>query len=175
MALFTTIPKSITIAIIETVFIVFPVISNAENSARQQGLGNTAFLRTDAATLKKDHHLSKSFDYITAFDTIHDLTQPLEALEGVYTILKPGGIFSMVDIAASSFLLENKAHPLGPFLYTVSLMHCMPVGLVEGGKGLGMMWGHQRAVEMLEDAGFKEVEVLEIPTDSFNTHFFCRR
>jgi hypothetical protein len=81
----------------------------------------------------------------------------------------------MVDIAASSSLLENKTHPMGPFLYTVSLMHCMPVGLVEGGRGLGMMWGHQKAVEMLEDAGFTQVEVLEIPTDSFNSHFFCRR
>ena len=46
---------------------------------------------------------------------------------------------------------------------------------VDEGRGLGMMWGNQKAVEMLEDAGFTQVEVLEIPTDSFNSHFFCRR
>jgi ubiquinone/menaquinone biosynthesis C-methylase UbiE len=151
------------------------VITKAETSARQQGLRNVTFLQTDATTLKEDRAWEKSFDYVTAFDVIHDLTRPIEALESVYSILKSGGLFSMVDIAASSSLLENKTHPMGPFLYTVSLMHCMPVGLVEGGRGLGMMWGHQKAVEMLEDAGFTQVEVLEIPTDSFNSHFFCRR
>ncbi len=150
-------------------------IIKAETSARQQGLHNVTFLQTDATTLKENRNLEKSFDYVTAFDVIHDLTRPLEALEGVHSILKRGGLFSMVDIAASSSLFENKAHPMGPFLYTVSLMHCMPVGLVDGGKGLGMMWGHQKAVEMIEDAGFAKVEVLEIPTDSFNSHYFCRR
>jgi hypothetical protein len=60
-------------------------------------------------------------------------------------------------------------------LYTVSLMHCLPVGLVDGGTGLGMMWGRQQAVDMLTLAGFREVQVLEIPEDSFNFHFFCRK
>jgi ubiquinone/menaquinone biosynthesis C-methylase UbiE len=151
------------------------VIKKAETSAKQRGLRNVTFLQTDATTLKEDRTLERSFEYVTAFDVIHDLSRPLEALEGVYSILIPGGLFSMVDIAASSSLSENKTHPMGSFLYTVSLMHCMPVGLVEGGKGLGMMWGHQKAVEMLKEAGFKQVEVVEIPTDSFNSHFFCRR
>jgi ubiquinone/menaquinone biosynthesis C-methylase UbiE len=151
------------------------VIMQAETSVKQQGIRNVTFLQRDATTLKEDRTLHKSFEYVTAFDVIHDLTRPLEALESVYSILKPGGMFSMVDIAASSSLPENKTHPMGPFLYTVSLMHCMPVGLVDGGKGLGMMWGEQRAVEMLKDAGFTQVEVLEIPTDSFNGHYYCRR
>jgi hypothetical protein len=56
-------------------------------------------------------------------------------------------------------------------LYTVSLMHCMPVGLVDGGSGLGMMWGREKAVEMLKAAGFKNVQVQEIPEDPFNLHF----
>ena len=64
---------------------------------------------------------------------------------------------------------------MGPFLYTVSLMHCMPVGLVGGGAGLGMMWGRQKAVQMLNEAGFKTVQVLDIPEDPFNLHFLCRK
>jgi hypothetical protein len=53
-------------------------------------------------------------------------------------------------------------------------MHCLPVGLVDGGAGLGMMWGRQRAVELLSEAGFSDVRVAEIPNDPFNFHFFCR-
>ena len=79
----------------------------------------------------------------------------------------------MVDIAAGTKLAENLDHPMGPFLYTVSLMHCMPVGLVDGGNGLGMMWGREKAVEMLGEAGFERVEVLAVPDDPFNLHFLC--
>lgn len=151
------------------------VIQKAKVTAGSEGLRNVNFQKADGATLKNDRSLEASFDYVTAFDAIHDQTRPDDALQGVYSILKPGGLFSMVDIAASSRLSENKAHPMGPFLYTVSLMHCMPVGLVNGGLGLGMMWGRQKAVEMLGEAGFKQVDVLDIPDDPFNLHFLCRR
>ncbi len=50
-----------------------------------------------------------------------------------------------------------------------------PVGLVDGGAGLGMMWGREKAVEMIEDAGFQRVQVLEMPDDPFNLHFFCSK
>ena len=109
------------------------------------------------------------------FDAIHDQTRPMEALVAIRRMLKTGGLFSMVDIAAGSRLTDNVDHPMGPFLYTVSLMHCMPVGLVNGGTGFGMMWGRQKAVAMLEAVGFEQVQVLEIPADPFNRHFFCRR
>lgn len=81
----------------------------------------------------------------------------------------------MVDIAAESRLSGNKDHPLGPFLYTVSLMHCMPVGMVNGGRGLGMMWGREKAAEMLGLAGFEDIQILEMPDDPFNLHFYCRK
>jgi ubiquinone/menaquinone biosynthesis C-methylase UbiE len=150
-------------------------IQAATASARQQGFKNLIFLNLDAAGLPATGNLTRSFDYVTAFDAIHDQSRPLEALKGIYGILKPGGLFSMIDIAASSHLLDNRKHPMGTFLYTVSLMHCMPVGLVNGGTGLGMMWGRQKAVAMLEAVGFEQVQVLEVPADSFNLHFFCRR
>ena len=151
------------------------VIQSATVSARQQGFENLIFLNLDAAALPATGDLTKSFDYVTAFDAIHDQSRPMEALKGIYTILKPGGLFSMIDIAASSHLLDNRNHPMGTFLYTVSLMYCMPIGLINGGTGLGMMWGRQKAVAMLEAVGFEKVQVLEIPADPFNLHFFCRR
>ena len=49
------------------------------------------------------------------------------------------------DVAASSNVEDNLDHPLGPWLYTFSLMHCMTVSLAEDGDGLGTMWGEQVA------------------------------
>ena len=150
-------------------------IEVARREARLQQIENLKFLEIDAADLFDHKELEGFFDYVTAFDAIHDQTRPGDALLGVNHILSPEGLFSMVDIAASSNLADNLELPMGPFLYTVSLMHCMPVGLVNGGSGLGMMWGREKAVEMLENAGFRKVEVFEIPDDPFNLHFLCSR
>lgn len=90
-------------------------------------------------------------------------------------MLVPDGMFSMVDIAAHTSHYDNRHHPLGPFLYTVSLMHCLPVGLIDDGAGLGMMRGKEQAVVMLHQAGFSQVKVEEMPEDSFNLHFCCRK
>ncbi len=148
-------------------------IDEARKQARQQKIGNLDFLVLDAAELKNNWEMKGLFNYVTAFDTIHDQTRPLDVLRGVNHILTADGRFSMVDIAANSNLADNLTHPMGPFLYTVSLMHCMPVGLVGGGTGLGMMWGREKAVEMLQKVQFQKVQVLEIPEDPFNLHFFC--
>ena len=150
-------------------------LETARADARGKGLTNVCFEQRDAAGLRHPNDLSGRFDYITAFDAIHDQTRPLEALRGIHEILKDDGAFSMIDIAAESDIDGNRNHPMGPFLYTVSLMHCMPVGLVDGGAGLGMMWGRQLAEAMLAQAGFGKVTVMAIPDDPFNLHFFCRK
>jgi ubiquinone/menaquinone biosynthesis C-methylase UbiE len=150
-------------------------IERARSEASSKRLRNVSFRHLDAAHLKDHRDLLEAFDYVTAFDSIHDQTRPLDVLVNVHAILKQGGLFSMVDIAAGSDLSKNKDHPMGAFLYTVSLMHCMPVGLVDGGEGLGMMWGRERAVKMLKEAGFETVQVLNIPDDPFNLHFLCKK
>jgi 2-polyprenyl-3-methyl-5-hydroxy-6-metoxy-1,4-benzoquinol methylase len=150
-------------------------LETARDSARQKGLTNIVFEARDAAALRHPGDLSGQFDYVTAFDAIHDQTQPMHALAGIYEMLKDDGAFSMIDIAAESDIDGNRSHPMGAFLYTVSLMHCMPVGLVDGGAGLGMMWGRQLAEKMLKQAGFADVSVTAIPNDPFNLHFFCRK
>jgi SAM-dependent methyltransferase len=143
-------------------------------AARREGIANAVFEAADAARLSESPRHRGAFDYVTAFDAVHDQTAPLEALRGVRAMLAPGGRFSMVDIAAHSDPVRNAAHPMAPFLYTVSLLHCMPVGLMDRGAGLGMMWGREAALELLAAAGFEEVAVAAIPDDPFNLHFFCK-
>ena len=150
-------------------------IAKARLKTQRQQLSNLEFRVLDAAVLKDNFELRESFDYVTAFDAIHDQTRPREVLQGIYQILAPDGLFSMIDIAAHSDLAGNLDHPMGAFLYTVSLMHCMPVGLVDGGTGLGMMWGREKALEMLQESGFQKIRVLEMPDDPFNLHFFCQK
>ncbi|MFW5499981.1 MULTISPECIES: class I SAM-dependent methyltransferase [unclassified Maridesulfovibrio] len=145
-------------------------LDNGRKRVAELGLKNISFQFQDAAA---DNIEPEQFDYITAFDSIHDQTRPFEALCNIHKMLRPEGFFSMIDIKASSSVSGNMDHPMGSFLYTVSLMHCMPVGLVGGGLGLGMMWGREKAVAMCKKAGFRRVEVNDIPEDGFNSHYLC--
>ena len=70
---------------------------------------------------------------------------------------------------------KNMDHPIGPLLYTVSTMPCMTVSLAQGGEGLGTTWGEEKAREMLEEAGFKEVEVKQLPQDFMNSYYIVTK
>ena len=65
--------------------------------------------------------------------------------------------------------------PIGPFLYTVSCMHCMTVSLALDGAGLGAMWGEEKAREMLQEAGFARVEVKKLSYDIQNVYLIIKK
>jgi ubiquinone/menaquinone biosynthesis C-methylase UbiE len=142
-------------------------VAAGQAEAAQLGLHNAHFDYRDVATLT----ISSQYDLITAFDAIHDQAQPAAVLQGIARALRPEGVFLMVDITASSNVSENIDHPMGPWLYTVSCLHCMTVSLALNGAGLGAMWGQQTALRMLKDAGFGQVEVQRIEGDIFNSYY----
>lgn len=146
-------------------------IATGRAEASELGLNNARFDVQDAATLDE----VERFDFITAFDAIHDQAQPAEVLRRIAQALRPDGAFLMVDIRASSSLHENMDHPLGPLLYTMSTMHCMTVSLALDGMGLGTVWGEQKARQMLSDARFTKVDVEAVEGDLFNSYFVARK
>jgi ubiquinone/menaquinone biosynthesis C-methylase UbiE len=146
-------------------------IGLAEAEARRIGVKNATFEVRDAAKLD----LHGRFDLITVFDAIHDQAHPDVVLAGIHEALKPDATFLCVDIAASSKLEENLDHPMAPVLYTVSTMHCMTVSLAYGGMGLGTVWGEQKALEMMGEAGFKEIRVKHVEGDFFNNYYIAHK
>jgi 2-polyprenyl-3-methyl-5-hydroxy-6-metoxy-1,4-benzoquinol methylase len=139
--------------------------------AQELGLDNVQFIQKDINTMDE----TGVYDLITGFDVIHDQAKPRAILKSVRNALKPDGTFLMVDIRASSELHENMEHPIAPWLYTVSTMHCMTVSLAFDGEGLGTVWGEQQALELLDEAGFTSVEVKQIEGDIFNNYYICRK
>jgi 2-polyprenyl-3-methyl-5-hydroxy-6-metoxy-1,4-benzoquinol methylase len=146
-------------------------IASARAEARELGLANARFEVRDAAGLGH----AADFDLVTAFDAIHDQARPDRVLAGIATALRPEGTFLMQDIAGTSHLHRDREHPLAPFLYTISCLHCMTVSLAEGGMGLGAMWGEKAALRMLGEAGFGCVEVRRLPHDPMNNYFVARK
>lgn len=148
-------------------------VAYARDAAAAAGLRNVTFEVADLATFDRDA-APASRDLVTAFDAVHDQPAPRALLRGVRRALRPGGVFLMQDIAGSSDPGKNVDHPLGPMLYTISTMHCMTVSLAQGGEGLGTMWGIERALEYLDDAGFGDVETHRLEHDMFNVYFVAR-
>jgi 2-polyprenyl-3-methyl-5-hydroxy-6-metoxy-1,4-benzoquinol methylase len=146
-------------------------IDTANAEALERGLSNVQFDVKDVSTLEHAGH----FDLVMAFDTVHDQAKPAAMLEQAARALKDGGTFLMWDVAASSHLHNNKDHLLGPFLYSVSCMHCVTVSLSQGGEGLGAVWGQERAKEMLAAAGFQDVQVHRIEEDPVNCCYIAMK
>lgn len=145
-------------------------VEAARRGAADAGVTNAHFAAQDLTTWNG----GGGFDLVTAFDAIHDQARPDLVLRNIRGALRPDGIFLMQDIKASSHLDRNREHPLGPFLYTISTMHCMSVSLAQGGMGLGAAWGQELAQQMLREAGFSRVTVSELPHDIINDYYVCR-
>ena len=145
-------------------------VAVARNEAAAFGLTNASFEVIDATQIPDRSH----YDLITAFDAIHDQADPAAVLAGIGRALKSDGTFLMQDICASSHLEKNLDHPIAPFLYTISTMHCMTVSLSAGGEGLGTMWGEQKARELLAEAGLGRVDVTEVEGDVQNLYYRAR-
>jgi 2-polyprenyl-3-methyl-5-hydroxy-6-metoxy-1,4-benzoquinol methylase len=146
-------------------------IARARTAAQKHDTTNVRFEVKDVATLDEEAR----YDLITTFDAVHDQADPAAVLRGIAAALRDDGVYLMQDIAGSSHLHNNLDHPLGPFMYTVSTMHCMTVSIAQGGEGLGAMWGEEKAKEMLKEAGFGEVEVERLPHDIANSYFVARK
>jgi hypothetical protein len=64
---------------------------------------------------------------------------------------------------------------VSPFIYTISLTHCMTVSLAYDGEGLGAMWGEEKAVEMMKAAGFANVSLHKLDHDFMNTYYVATK
>ena len=146
-------------------------IAAAQAEAGHLGLTNTRFEARDVSHLD----IVDRYDFMTAFDSIHDQARPAEVLKAIVNALRTGGVLLMLDIRASSLLEENMKHPLAPFLYTISCNHCMTVSLANDGAGLGTMWGEQVASQMLHEAGFTHIEVKHVKGDISNSYYIASK
>jgi len=134
-------------------------VDKAHAEAEALGFSNVHFDVLDVTELP----IEPPFDVVLAFDAVHDQRDPFGVLQRAHDALSPGGLFVMIDVYLSSKLEDNVGHPMAPYLFTASLFHCLQVSLAEGGTGLGTCWGWQTATQMLEEAGFGDVDLIPAP------------
>jgi 2-polyprenyl-3-methyl-5-hydroxy-6-metoxy-1,4-benzoquinol methylase len=142
-------------------------IDRACETAEEADLDNIEFALGDVASLDE----ARAYDLVLALESIHEQGFPRVVLRRVRAALKRGGAFLMQEAAASSHVATNAEHPFAPMLYASSLMHSVPVALSQEGEALGRMWGQERAMKMLAEAGFSKIRFETIAADALN--YYC--
>ena len=143
-------------------------VAQAREAAKSAGLSNVQFLNGSVADVSK----GDGYDFATLFDCLHDLTEPVETLEQIRSLLKPDGALMVMEPKAADRLQDN-INSLGAIYYGFSVFHCMTQSLAQGGPGLGTCLGPTRTLELLWEGGFSLAEALPIKSQT-NSFFLAR-
>jgi SAM-dependent methyltransferase len=128
------------------------------------GLESLRFERRSVHDLPAD-----SFDFVLAFDVVHDLSDPLGGLMAMRRSLTVGGLVLMAEPKLGA-RLEDNLNPWGTLMYGTSTLYCLPMALAGGGPGLGTAWGPEKAEQLAAEAGFERFE--EAPTGNPRQAFY---
>jgi 2-polyprenyl-3-methyl-5-hydroxy-6-metoxy-1,4-benzoquinol methylase len=125
-------------------------IERARQIAEAEGVSaNTEF---EVASGKE--YPGAGYDLVCFFDCLHDMGDPVGALEHVRETLDEDGTVMLVEPFAADSLTEN-LNPVGRVYYAASTLICTPSSLdQEVGLGLGAQAGEQRLGEVAGEAGF---------------------
>jgi 2-polyprenyl-3-methyl-5-hydroxy-6-metoxy-1,4-benzoquinol methylase len=142
-----------------------PSIARARENARQHGVADRVrFHVRDAA----DPALAGQYDLITAFECVHDMSNPVEALRAMRRLASAGAAVFVVDERVGD-TFTAKGNDIEWMMYGWSVLHCLPVGMADPpAVGTGTVMRADTLRRYATEAGFHSVDVL--PLD----HFFFR-
>jgi 2-polyprenyl-3-methyl-5-hydroxy-6-metoxy-1,4-benzoquinol methylase len=125
-----------------------PSILGARKRAKEAGLENVKF---DVA--KSTDYPGKDYDFVTHFDCLHDMGDPVGAAKHVKKTLAPGGTWMIVEPFAGDRVEEN-LNPVGRVFYAASTMICVPASLAYNGPALGAQAGEAKLRDVVMRGGF---------------------
>ena len=134
----------------------------ARANAATAGLGDrVTFAVRDAA----HPGLAGGYDLVTAFEMVHDMAQPVEALRKMREMVGEGGTVVIADERVGE-AFSAPGDDIERLNYGFSVLHCLAVGLAESpSAGTGTVMRPPTLRRYAAEAGFRAVEVLPIDND----------
>jgi 2-polyprenyl-3-methyl-5-hydroxy-6-metoxy-1,4-benzoquinol methylase len=129
-----------------------------ENLAAAGRGDRVSFQARDAA----DPGLEGSYDLVTVFEAIHDMSHPVESLRGIRSLLAPGACAIVADErVAETFTAPGDE--IERLMYGYSVLCCLAVGMADRPSAMtGTAMRPDTLRQYAEQAGFRGVEVLPI-------------
>jgi 2-polyprenyl-3-methyl-5-hydroxy-6-metoxy-1,4-benzoquinol methylase len=142
-----------------------PSIERAQENAKRNKLSDRVnFQVRDAG----DPSLAGQYDLVTAFEAVHDMSNPVAALRTMRRLAKDDGVVLIVDERVGD-VFTAQGNDVEWMMYGWSILHCLPVGRVDhNAAGTGTVMRADTLKKYATEAGFSNVEVLPIE------HFFFR-
>jgi len=144
-----------------------PSVEVARENARRNGVGDrVAFHVRDAG----DPTLAGNYDLVTAFECVHDMSDPVGALRGMRRLTGERGTVLVVDERVGE-VFAGQGNDVEWMMYGWSILHCLPVGIDgESSAGTGTVMRPDTLRRYALEAGFADMEVL--PIDNFFFRFY---
>jgi 2-polyprenyl-3-methyl-5-hydroxy-6-metoxy-1,4-benzoquinol methylase len=137
-------------------------IAAARGNAREAGVEERIrFEVGDAAELTG----GQRYDLVVAFETIHDMARPVDALKTMRELTKPNGFVLVVDENVGDRFSVDPGD-VERLYYGFSVLHCLPASMAEQpSAGTGTVMRASTLQRYAREAGFREVTVLPIAHD----------
>ncbi len=128
-------------------------IETARQKAAQAGVSD----RVTFEVAKSKEFPGTDYDFVTFFDCLHDMGDPVGAAAHVKDVLKDDGTWMIVEPFAGD-TYESNHNPVGRVFYSASTLICTPASLSqEVGLALGAQAGEQRLREVATKGGFSSL------------------
>lgn len=112
-----------------------------------------------------------SYDAVFAFEMLHDLAHPVDALRTARRLAGAGTAPVIVMDERAEETFTAPAGEIERFLYAASVLHCLPAGRCEpGSAATGTVLRPSTLRRYAAEAGFAGVEVLPIEHDMFRCY-----
>lgn len=136
-----------------------PSVVEARRNAVACGLGDRVKVEVGSGAASP---AAGRYGLVCIFDALHDMARPLDMLRGCRRLLMDGGsLLLMEPKAAEAFTAP--ADETERFLYAVSLLHCLPVGLSEQPSiGTGTVMRPDTVRRYASAAGFTDVKLVPV-------------
>lgn len=124
------------------------------DAARETAKGAGVDQRTSFEVAKAKEYSGGPYDFVTLFDCLHDMGDPVGAARHVRETLARDGTWMIVEPFAQDSLKDN-LNPVGRVYYSFSTLLCTPCSRSqEVGLCLGAQAGEARMREVINSAGF---------------------
>ena len=142
-----------------------PSIERAKENAKRNRLADRVHFQVRDAG---DPSLAGGYDLVTAFECLHDMNKPVEALKTMRRLTKKDGTVLIVDERVGD-TFTARGNDVEWMMYGWSILHCLPVGMTDhNAAGTGTVMRADTLRKYATEAGFREVDILPIE------HFFFR-
>lgn len=117
----------------------------------------------DTAQFEED-----GYDLVLAFEMVHDLARPVEALATMRRLGKTDATYVVMDERVAEQFEAPTENPVERLFYVASVLHCLPAGMAEQpSAGTGTVMRPSTLLGYATKAGFADVEILPIEHDMF--------